>query len=145
MINAVNKWWTLRLKCPPGGYVDMKATRQRNLILMATIFVMVLSLFNTGIVFADDGRQPPVEPVVTEEPLATDEPADAPEPVATDEPALITDPTSKEETVQEEMSVQEILEQVPDEMTVIVLDEQGQPGTAGAHGHGSRRRNDSDQ
>ncbi len=97
----------------------MKATRQRSLILMVTIFVMTLSLFNPGTVFADDG-QPPVEPVVTEEPLASDEPAGTPEPV-------ITDPASIEETVEEETSVQEILEQIPGEIAVIVLNEDGQP------------------
>lgn len=97
----------------------MNATRQRNLILIVTIFVMILSLVNPGIVFADEG-QPPVEPAVTEEPVAIDVP------VSTDTPAPITDSASTEETVEEE-SVQEILEQIPAEMKVIVLNEGGEP------------------
>jgi hypothetical protein len=97
---------------------SMKANRQHKLILMITIFVMTLSLFNTGIVFADDG-QPPVEPAATEEPVVIDVQAETPK------PAWTTEPTSTEETVEEETSVQEILEQIPDEMAVIVLNEQG--------------------
>jgi hypothetical protein len=98
----------------------MNATRQRNLILIVTIFVMTLSLVNPGIVFADEG-QPPVEPAITEEPVAIDVP------VSTDTPTPITDSASTEETVEEEESVQEILEQIPADMKVIVLNEGGEP------------------
>lgn len=86
----------------------MKATQQRILILPIVIFVLTISLFNTGTVLADD-VVPPVEPVGTEEP------------VATIETALMEEPGA------EEIGVQEILELVPEGIEVIVLNQDGRP------------------
>jgi hypothetical protein len=103
----------------------MKATRQRTLVVVMVIFVMTLSLFNTGIAFADD--QPPMEPAATEEPVVVDPPPATEEPIATDTPAMEPESIATDELEQEEAGVQEIFEQIPDEMEVVALNEEGQP------------------
>jgi hypothetical protein len=85
----------------------VKITRQRDLMLIVTVFVLMTSMFNTRTVFADDGT-PPVEPAPTEEPVIVDQP--------TVEPAV------------EEASsgpVSEILEQLPENTELIALNESG--------------------
>jgi hypothetical protein len=103
----------------------MKVTRQRILMVMMVILVMTLSLFNTGIAFADD--QPPVEPAITEEPVVIDPPSETEEPIATDTPAVESESISTEEMEQKEAGVQEIFEQIPAETKVVALNEEGQP------------------
>lgn len=103
----------------------MKAPHQRILMILVVIFVMTLSLFNTGIAFADD--QPPVEPAVTEEPVVIDTPSVTEEPVAIEISETAPESTSTAEITEEKASVQEIFEQIPAETDIVALNEEGQP------------------
>ncbi len=84
----------------------MKTTRQQALTLIMTIFVLIISLFNTVTAFADDSL-PPTEPVVaTQEPVGTDIPSATEEPIATGMPVATVESIAIEESViQEEASV----------------------------------------
>ncbi len=92
----------------------MKTTYQRTFLLFLTIFVVIFSLFNTQVTFADDGT-PPVGPLATEVPVGTDIPP-------------ITEEVSSEtleQTESEPVIVAEILEQLPEDTQLIVVDENG--------------------
>jgi hypothetical protein len=78
----------------------MKITYQRTLILITTAIVMVFSLFNPSTVFADDDL-PPTEPLATEE----------------------TSSIPTDQAVFEPAPVSEVLEELPEDIEVIVLDE----------------------
>ena len=92
----------------------MKPSHTRTLFLITTMFVVIISLFNPTIAFADDN--PP--------PTPTEEPAQPPmdESSATEVPAAIEEPAAPHDTSGEEM-----LSQIPEGTEVIILNESGQP------------------
>ncbi len=106
----------------------MTKYRLFNLAAIALIFVMIISVFNTVNVSADDSTPPPAteeaiatdEPVSTEEAVATEEPVATEEAVATDEPAVTEEPTAEQE-----LTVAEVFEQAPENTQIVVIDSEG--------------------
>ncbi len=117
--------------------------RLLSLASITIIFVLIFSLFNTVTVSADD-TVPPVsteEPVATDEPVTTQDPVSQEKPIATDEPLTTQEPISTEKLTatpepvttdipaveEEQKTVVEILQELPDDTAIVVLDQSGQP------------------
>jgi len=91
----------------------MKNKNLYSLLTLAVVFVFFVSLFSTVNVLADDSTPP----APTEAPVVDMPPTDVPVPteVPTQEPPI------------EQISVEQILSQVPDGTDVVILDENGNP------------------
>jgi hypothetical protein len=112
-------------------------------IFMFSVITLALTISALGVTtaYADDATPPPateepaqpptdepfmvVEPTVTAEPVATQEPVATEGPVATQEPAATEEPAATS-TEEEAASVAEVLEQLPADTTLVVLDENGE-------------------
>jgi hypothetical protein len=92
--------------------------------------ILLVSLASPHNVLAQDDIPPTDIPAVTDQPPVTDEPLITNEPAVTEEPvgtqeSVTTDAPA--EPAQEQTSVSEILDQIPEGTDVIVLNEDGQP------------------
>lgn len=101
----------------------MKNKYLNYLFPIALILALTLSMIGTRSVLADDVPPTPTDEVSTETP-PTEEPVSTEEPVLTEESASTEEPASTPENPEE--TVPEIMEQLPDGTTLIVL-EDGEP------------------
>jgi len=118
----------------------MKNKNLYSLLTLTIVFVFIFSLFSTVNVLADDATPPPaavtqapVVPDATDPPAATDVPAATQAPVATEVPVTTDVPATTDATIatdvstQETTNTQEVLDQLPANTTLVILDENGQP------------------
>lgn len=96
------------------------------LLSAALLLALFFSMARPAAVYADEGTPPlppteePVLPPV-EEPVVVEEPTVTEEPVATTEPAVVPTEEPVAESTEETVSLPEVLEQLPEDTTVVVV------------------------
>lgn len=109
----------------------MKNSFKKSLMFLMLLLALTFSAVGVTPALADDGVTPPVDAPTVEEPVADAPVVDAPvaeEPVVADAPAM-EEPAADapaEEPTAEGMTVPEILEQLPEDAGLVVLDESGE-------------------
>jgi Right handed beta helix region len=92
-----------------------------------TSAILLISLVTPQNAFAQDETPPPTEvPAATDQPAVTEEANAADEATATEEPAATPESAATEAPVQEQASVSEILDQVPEGTDLVVLGTDGE-------------------